>query len=104
GQTSPRCRIDARVDGLSCPTQSIRPHIEDDLHVEVPDLVLATTRSPILLAHLSPESLANVVALGRDATGTTICERIGKLPYFATLRNSDQLDHLISTGWLESAL
>jgi len=66
--------------------------------------VLATTHSATLLAHLQPESLANVVALGRDAEGITVCERIGDLEHFATLRESEQLDHLVSTGWIERAL
>jgi predicted ATPase len=66
--------------------------------------VLATTHSPVLLAHVSPESLANVVALGRDERGLTVCERLGNLTHFATLRDSKQLDHLVSTGWIERAL
>ena len=66
--------------------------------------VLATTHSPTLLAHLSPESLGNVVALGRDDDGMTVSERLGVLPHFATLRDSKQLDHLVSTGWIERAL
>jgi predicted ATPase len=66
--------------------------------------VIATTHSPTLLAHLSPESLANVVALGRDDDGVTVCQRVGDLAHFATLRDSAQLDHLVSTGWLERAL
>jgi len=66
--------------------------------------VIATTHSPTLLAHLSPESLANVVALGRDSEGATVCQRIGDLPDFATLRDSARLDHLVSTGWLERAI
>ena len=66
--------------------------------------VLATTHSATLLAHLKPESLANVVALGRDNHGTTVCERIGALEHFAILRDSKQLDHLVSTGWIERSL
>lgn len=66
--------------------------------------VLATTHSPILLAHLAPESLGNVVALGRDQDGTTIAKKLGDLEHFATLRDSKQLDHLISTGWIERAM
>jgi predicted ATPase len=67
--------------------------------------VLATTHSSVLLAHVSPESLANVVAMGRDDEhGVTVCERLGNLAHFATLRDSKQLDHLISTGWIERAL
>lgn len=46
--------------------------------------VLATTHSPILLAHLAPESLGNVVALGRDQDGTTIAKKLGDLEHFAT--------------------
>lgn len=66
--------------------------------------VLATTHSATLLGHLSPESLASVVALGRDPRGTTVCQRIGDLEHFGTLRDSKQLDHLVSTGWIERAL
>lgn len=66
--------------------------------------VLATTHSATLLAHLKPESLANVLALGRDSQGTTVCERIGELEHFPTLRNSKRLDQLVSTGWIERAL
>jgi hypothetical protein len=66
--------------------------------------VVATTHSPTLLAHLSAESLANVVALGRNDEGCTVCERIGNLEHFSTLRDSKQLDHLVSTGWIERAM
>lgn len=66
--------------------------------------VIATTHSPILLAHLSPEPLSNVVALGRAEDGTTIAKKLGALPHFSTLRDSKQLDHLISTGWIERAM
>ncbi len=67
--------------------------------------VIATTHSATLLAHLSPEALANVVAFGRDAdTGDTHCRRLGDLPHFETLRDSKDMEHLISTGWLERAL
>ncbi len=67
--------------------------------------VIATTHSATLLAHLSPESLANVVAFGRDAdTGDTHCRRLGELPHFETLRDSKNIEQLISTGWLERAL
>lgn len=66
--------------------------------------VLATTHSPTLLAHLSAASLANVVALGRAPDGVSICGRLGELQHFATLRDSQQLDRLVSTGWIERAL
>ncbi|HJT98743.1 MAG TPA: AAA family ATPase [Rhodanobacteraceae bacterium] len=66
--------------------------------------VLATTHSPTLLAHLAPASLANVVALGRDDEGMTVCERVGDLDHFEILRDSEQLDRLVSTGWIERAL
>ena len=66
--------------------------------------VLATTHSPTLLAHLSAESLENVVGLGRDDGGVTVCERLGDMQHFETLRDSRQLDHLVSTGWIERAL
>lgn len=67
--------------------------------------VIATTHSPVLLAHLSPEALENVIAFDRDpVTGNTVCSRVGELPNFATLAKSKERDHLISTGWLERAL
>ena len=67
--------------------------------------IVATTHSPGLLAHLSPERLASVVAFARDpASGATICSRLGELPHFETLRDAADLDHLVSTGWVERAL
>jgi hypothetical protein len=67
--------------------------------------IIATTHSPGLLAHLSPETLAAVVAFARDReTGATRCSRLGDLPHFATLRDAENLDHLVSTGWVERAL
>ena len=67
--------------------------------------IVATTHSPGLLAHLSPETLGAVVAFARDAeTGETLCSRLGDLPHFETLRDAANLDHLISTGWVERAL
>lgn len=67
--------------------------------------VIATTHSPTLLAHLSQSALGNVVAFGRDpSTGWTICSRLQDLSHFATLRESKNLEHLVSTGWLERAL
>lgn len=67
--------------------------------------VIATTHSPTLLAHLSADALANVVAFDRDPeTGGSVAARVGDLPSFATLRDSGERDHLIATGWLERAL
>lgn len=66
--------------------------------------VLATTHSPTLLAHLSEPSLGDVVAMGRRDDGTTVCSRLRELEHFSTLRESRQLDHLVSTGWIERAL
>lgn len=67
--------------------------------------VIATTHSPTLLAHLSDEALADVLAFGRNPDdGTTIGRRVGELEHFATLRDSRNLEHLVSTGWLERAL
>ncbi len=67
--------------------------------------ILATTHSPTLLAHLSEDTLGSVVAFGRDAeTGWTACSTLRDLPHFETLRESKNLEHLISTGWLERAL
>lgn len=67
--------------------------------------IIATTHSPTLLAHLSAEALADVLVFGRSPDdGTTIGKRLGDLPHFATLRDADNLDHLISTGWLEREL
>ncbi|MBL8724427.1 MAG: AAA family ATPase [Planctomycetes bacterium] len=67
--------------------------------------VIASTHSPALLAHLSDEALANVLAFGRDpATGASVVARVGDLPAFPALRSSGQRDHLIATGWLERAL
>ncbi len=67
--------------------------------------VIATTHSPVLLAHLSPNALKDVVAFDRDpTTSNTVCSRVGDLPNFLTLAESKERDHLISTGWLERAL
>lgn len=67
--------------------------------------ILATTHSPTLLAHLAPETLAAVVAFARDPeSGDTVCSRLGDLPHFETLRDAENLDHLVSTGWVERAL
>lgn len=67
--------------------------------------VIATTHSPTLLAHLSPQLLADVLAFDRDpASGSTLAARVGDLPTFATLRDSNDRAHLIATGWLEQAL
>jgi hypothetical protein len=67
--------------------------------------ILATTHSPTLLAHLAPETLAAVVAFARDPeSGDTVCSQLGDLPHFETLRDAENLDHLISTGWVERAL
>ncbi len=67
--------------------------------------VIATTHSPSLLAHLSQEALADVVAFGRDLDhGWSICSRLGDLEHFASLRDSTRFEHLVSTGWLERAL
>lgn len=67
--------------------------------------VLATTHSPVLLERLTPESLANVVASGRDPRhGGTILRRLGDLRDFEVLRESRDVGHLFSTGWIERAL
>jgi predicted ATPase len=67
--------------------------------------VVATTHSPVLLAHLSDSSLANVVALSRDPTSrTTVATRAGDLPDFGMLRDRAHTEELISTGWLERAV
>jgi predicted ATPase len=76
-------------------------HVTSERDVQV----LATTHSPTLLAHLSPKSLGNVVAFGRDPeTGDSVCSRLKDLPHFATLRDSPNIERLISTGWVERAL
>lgn len=36
--------------------------------------------------------------------GVTVCSKLKDLPQFETLRHSDHLERLISTGWLERAL
>jgi hypothetical protein len=67
--------------------------------------VLATTHSPTLLAHLSLDSLGNVIAFGRDPdTGDTHCARLADLPHFETLSTATNVEHLVSTGWVERAL
>ena len=67
--------------------------------------IVATTHSAALLSHLRKESLGQVVAFGReDQTGTTVCARVQDLPHFEQLWASKEVDHLISTGWLEMAL
>ncbi|HVE88002.1 MAG TPA: ATP-binding protein, partial [Myxococcales bacterium] len=67
--------------------------------------IIATTHSPTLLAHLSERALGDVVAFGRDPqSGDTICSRLADLPHFQTLREASNIEHLVSTGWLERAL
>jgi predicted ATPase len=71
--------------------------------------VLATTHSPTLLANLSQQVLADVVAFDRtdetDPTnpGSTVAKRLGDLQGFGALVASSQRDHLMATGWLERA-
>jgi uncharacterized protein (DUF169 family) len=67
--------------------------------------VIATTHSPTLLAHLSEESLGSVVAFGRaEDTSTTVCSSLKDLPHFDRLKNSKEIEHLVSTGWVEREL
>ncbi|MGC4123201.1 MAG: ATP-binding protein [Myxococcales bacterium] len=67
--------------------------------------ILATTHSPTLLAHVSRESLGNAIAFGRNPeSGWTVCSRFADLPHFDRLCDSKQMEHLVSTGWLERAL
>lgn len=67
--------------------------------------VVATTHSPTLLAHLSEQALGDVIGFGRDRdSGDTICSRLRDLPHFETLRQAKNIEHLLSTGWLERAL
>jgi predicted ATPase len=67
--------------------------------------VIATTHSPTLLAHLSSDALGNTIAFGRDPeSGDTVCSRLSDLPHYPILRDAKDVEHLISTGWLERAL
>lgn len=67
--------------------------------------IIATTHSPTLLAYLEEQALGNVIGFGRDRkTGDTICSRLQDLPHFKTLRQAKNIEHLLSTGWLERAL
>ena len=67
--------------------------------------VIATTHSPTLLAHLSRKALGDVIGFGRDReSGDTICSRLEDLEHFETLRDAKNIEHLLSTGWLERAL
>lgn len=67
--------------------------------------VIATTHSPTLLAHLSRDALGAVVGFARRRdTGTTVCTRLMDLPHFGTLADARDIEHLVSTGWLERAL
>jgi predicted ATPase len=67
--------------------------------------ILATTHSPTLLAHLSRDALGAVIAFGRDPeTGDSVCSRLRDLSHFDGLANARDLEHLVSTGWLERAL
>jgi len=76
-------------------------HVTKDGRIQV----IATTHSPSLLAHLSPASLGDVVALSRDlGSGETVASRVADLPDADTFRNSEHLERLVSTGWLERAL
>jgi predicted ATPase len=76
-------------------------HVASRRHLRV----MATTHSPMLLASLSEEAFGNVLAFGRDPkTGVTVFSGLRNLPYYDTLRRSDRLAELVSTGWLERAL
>lgn len=67
--------------------------------------VIATTHSPTLLANLSREAFANVVAFDRDRdTGWTVCSRVGDMEHKDIILDAPDRDHLIATGWLERAL
>jgi hypothetical protein len=67
--------------------------------------ILATTHSPTLLAHLSRDTLGDVVAFAREPDeGTTVCSRLRDLSNFESLASSERLERLVSTGWLERAL
>jgi predicted ATPase len=67
--------------------------------------VVATTHSPTLLAQLSQETLGRVLAFGRDpSSDDTVCARLGTLQHFEKLRDAPNIEHLVSTGWLERAL
>jgi predicted ATPase len=66
--------------------------------------ILATTHSSTLLAYLRPEVLGEAVALRRDPeTGESRASALAAIPYFETLRDSDRIAELLSTGWLEHA-
>jgi predicted ATPase len=67
--------------------------------------VIATTHSPVLLAHLSKEAFGNVVAFDRDpVTGLTVCSRVSAMSSADQLLAVENREHLIATGWLERAL
>lgn len=77
----------------------------EDLPVRRSIQVLATSHSPVLLAHLSDSALSNVLAFDRDReNGQTVVARVGDLPNYARLRDSKEREHLIATGWLERAV
>lgn len=85
-----------------------RVHLLAQILEEIPKRrsiqVIATTHSPILLAHLSDTLLADTLAFDREQqTGFTLGRRLGDLRSFDTLRDSRHRDHLVSTGWLERA-
>jgi len=66
--------------------------------------ILATTHSSTLLAYLRPEVLGEAVALRRDPeTGESRASALAAIPHFETLRDSDRIAELLSTGWLEHA-
>lgn len=65
--------------------------------------VIATTHSPVLLAHLSEAVFLDAVAFARSENGHTEVRRIGDLPRVELLRDPSKRAQLISTGWLERA-
>lgn len=65
--------------------------------------VIATTHSPVLLAHLSEETFLDAVAFARAEEGWTEARRIGGLPQIERLKDPGKRVQLISTGWLERA-
>jgi predicted ATPase len=67
--------------------------------------VVATTHSPTLLQFLSKETLGDVIGFARDFdTGSSICSRLADLPSYPSLRDAENLERLVSTGWVERAL
>jgi predicted ATPase len=65
--------------------------------------VIATSHSPVLLAHLSDNAFGNVLAFDREPQGPTVVRQVRNLPNVGEVMKPEHRARLIATGWLERA-